>query len=502
MDKDTLSSGRTGQKNKHSSQVVAKKFKQAQRIHRTKSRNYKKQKHRKKAFLRQTNSGLSWSGGSCQDYFDYNEYYNYNHSYRQRRNDHDRKKFSIATNNDIDKILNTSTCIFSASRPTKKKCSLKIVVKCISKTTNTDYCLIIPNEEYAHLNIWKERRNFKTSIEFKKKKLDSNDCDYMRYLSVNSSHVKTWCNYFERCDFGIEKEIQDCSKHKHSSYMNNICQDLVGYYISLYLRQDYYKYGCDDYICQYEYEYEQPRATLNNLFKHKYKYTMSCYDIDDINHQIIDWLCQTSVELGSEKLENDYLAYSSVILEYLFESDDIYDDINTSVNTKNKCEAGKNNSRCWIELNINFTLNGQLWSVIKHYEWMEDFYRNDKNKNSLLEINIAHPYWTVESAHNDFEHLRMKWMKHCFDNKLNNKENKQWPQMFESIKKLKKSLHYIRSNDMNGNCQTKMVIIGQTDNTININKKESFDQSRIQICNACCRYGFPDCIAAKFHDIL
>ena len=87
-----------------------------------------------------------------------------------------------------------------------------------------------------------------------------------------------------------------------------------------------------------------------------------CYDLNDCNKEINNWLDKMFVQLNG-KINTDIVVslmnfwgniYSRIILDYLFD-----------FKNQNISDIDNYNGLCWIELNATTVITNQLWNLIK-----------------------------------------------------------------------------------------------------------------------------------------
>ena len=393
--------------NKHLSQQIDKKFKHAHRRHRTKSRNYKKQKFRRNCFIRQ-------DGKNYIKYGDFDYMSKDNIIMVQDR-------FDREDNHDVSKGLPTKTKQTIKPKEEKEtKCRVKLVFVC-DQHKSKNSCNNLEETQYTiqrkSLNLQLSKHNSNINVKFDNDynarewwqgaNEDENDANngynddqdnQMIYLLYYDYYydcrrllkdTKSWKNRFD-----IYTKDYDNHRWFGLPPMNDFAKDLVGYLLSMYLEEEYHYYNWRMKQCLFDYDY-----------------SICSYDINDINDEILNWGDKLNIELnGNNCLSNNL--YSMIILQYLFEPiDDSDTNSSNNNNNNNSNNRYKNNSnsdldfviqqyknKSWIELNCNCSVSNGLWHKIMAYNTRElhdasknDYqyiFQNDYDINNV-EINIC-----------------------------------------------------------------------------------------------------------------
>ena len=261
-----------------------------------------------------------------------------------------------------------------------------------------DSCRLAPPNTHTPATEWAESGDYSYLHWDTNKKNDADCCDssdlcddthsyqydLKRKFNCTSYSTRQWKKRFDTYDKKYDK-----GDNKLLPPMNHFGQALIGYLLSIYMGKRK----------NYEHYHSQIK---NGLFD--YKHETCSYDINSINDSIEGWFDQMSIENNNNYLSNSI--YSSLVLEYLFDSTDSSDSSNSNNNIRNQY---KNTS--WIEVNFSCMVsNPTLWNEILRYK------NNEMKKNCALkecdydidndnvEINIFKKYKNHERQYS-FSHL-------------------------------------------------------------------------------------------------
>ena len=396
MDNDDLV--RCRRKNKHLSKQIARKFKQAQRIHRKKSKNYKGKSIPKNSFKRPCKQAQCieyddlYFYENCSDNYDNDEIEinNYNtdetpfaqaemkiifRCHLESSAYFDINYYDIYGDNgyvSYDNYMNYLHCvkqnkeaIMSHKQNTKKMCltqEIEDVSLRIHNNINNIKNNNIKNNSIKSINIQYKQQTYNGEI------FDSCYSDACQEEAADySDHKKSWGWHWKDNFTSMETSNDDnynckeCVSQPTTWITVRAIERLMSHHLSLYMKRSKDRWNLRNKRSRMDYFSLiriLEKQIENHLFDHKCR--ICSYDINNINQEIDDWMDEMYNQLNFGDKKFSCGLYSSIIMQYMFDN---------SVFSEKNCETkNKDMGMCFIELNISSKMTYQLWYEIDTME--------------------------------------------------------------------------------------------------------------------------------------